>query len=515
MSLVGGENNRSVIPRWRTSSSFDRSPESSAVRSSVVAPQGEDKWFERSLAEWKESGTAGHLADVFSIAVVENKAPYLDELAGEVLKLGDKMPAALQRMARQARGEKAEFQAAPEFFDATDPGVVGKYISSLKAKAVASPGNGFLWNDLSYAYNLVGEREKSERAMRVALKVSDSHRLIARGASRLFMHHEDPDKALSVLKKAQGFSRDPWLLAAHVAVSQVAGTESTSLSTAKRLLESIGTGHRHSSELGMALATQEMRSGKLKRAKLIARESSVEATENALAQAVWLSPRLRTDVVAQDQVNSAQGAYEARSWDAYYKGDWSSSLGSVMQWLRDEPYSIVPALQGSFVSATFMQDYELSTTLAEFGLRHNPESWSLRNNYVVALAMAGRLPRADEEFLKLSEPVSASHDHAVWMATKGLLTYRHLNVEAARSLYRSARDAFEKLNDRTALLTLTLYQSIEEALVGNSSVAMDLVNEVYKKLGVKSSDLPISEALKSAVVSERVGGRAELGSPEG
>lgn len=502
MSLVPGEGNRSVIPRWRVSSSFERSPESSSLSYREHVHVSREGWFDRAYMEWREERTAGLLADLFSIAVVEGKSSYLADLAAEVVKLEDKMPRALQNLAMRVSGLEDKRDEI-ELVDAGDVHVINPYIANLRSRLSFSPNNGFLWNDLSYAYNLVGEKEKSERAMLAALKVSGSHRLIARGASRLFMHHRDPDMALNVLRKAQGFSMDPWLLSAHVAVSQACGKESAFIATARRALERFGTGHLHSSELGMALATQELRSGKVKRAKIIAKESGVDATENALAQAVWLSPRLRTDVVAREAIAATAGAFEAKCWGAFYDGDWRNAVENAVLWLNEEPYSVVPALQGSFVAATFMQDYARSLRIAEFGLRRNPESDALRNNYVVALVMNGELERAEGEFLKMSGSRTDVREHAVWMATCGLLSYRRDELDRGRALYDAARVEFEKVNDRTAQITLTLYQSMEEARAGNLAKSEEMISSLYRKLGLRDEKVAINDALELEVVRSR------------
>ncbi|MEN1928448.1 hypothetical protein WCE37_05515 [Luteimonas sp. MJ250] len=442
------------------------------------------------------------LADLFSIAVVEGRNSHLAALAAEVVKLEDKMPRALQDLAMRVSGLEAKRNEV-ELVDAGDVQVINPYISNLKSRLSSSPSNGFLWNDLSYAYNLIGEKEKSERAMLAALKVSGSHRLIARGASRLFMHHHDPERALSVLKRAQSFSVDPWLLSAHIAVSQASGQESVFIAAARRALQRLGTGHLHSSELGMALATQELRGGKMKRAKIIARESGVDATENALAQAVWLSPRLRTDVVTKEAIAATAGAFEAKCWGAFYEGDWGAAVENAVLWLNEEPYSVVPALQGSFVAATFMHDYVRSLKIAEFGLGRNPDSDSLRNNYVVALAMSGDLARAEGEFIKMSGSKADPREHAVWMATSGLLKYRRNEVEHGRALYDAARIEFEKVNDRTAQLTLTLYQSMEEARAGNVERSKEMISSLYRKLGLRDEKVAINDALEREVLRRR------------
>lgn len=484
MNAFGGDSNRSVLPRWRTSRALAGSAEAAAVSLRVAAPELSDHSFEKALEDWRVGRTVGLLADLFSIAVVEGRSGYLPELAREINQLGDRAPKALQRMAsRISLGSSSDQMGAIP--DVAEPGVVGQYISSLRSKVKASPRNAFAWNDLSYAYNLIGEAVKAERAMLVALKVSGSHRLLARNASRLYVHNADPEKALRVLRGGQAFHKDPWLLSAHLAVSQAARLPIASMSAARKAYEHFGSGHRCSSELGMALATQEMWDGKAKRAKALARESSVEPTENALAQAVWLSPRLRADLVSPELLNCADGAFEARAWKAYYRGEWATSIAYVRRWLRDEPYSVAPAQHGSFVAATLLRDYDAAVELADAGLKFNPDSWSLRNNLVVGLAMRGDIQKAEVIFARMREPDGQSSDYPVWLATSGLLSYRRRDVEAGRDFYALARGVFERNKDRMSLLTLALYQSVEEAEVGNVAESERLVRDVGSKLGLR------------------------------
>ncbi len=225
-----------------------------------------------------------------------------------------------------------------------------------------------------------------------------------------------------------------------------------------------------------------------RRCSLLSKYLFVRATENALAQAVWLSPQFNAPIVSNDVLDNALGAYEARSWNFYYKGDWHGAVQNLGDWFLEEPYATVPAIQGSFIAATFLQDYELAMKFSLAGLRYNENSWSLRNNLIVSLAMIGETERARTEFNKLPIPTERSHEHAVWIATNGLLSFREGDAISAREFYLRARDSLISTKDKRSLLTLALYQSTEESRLGYFNEAKVLIQEVYKRLGLKEND---------------------------
>lgn len=500
MSAIGSQGGRSVVPRWRTSAKFAASDEVQVLAGSRQRSLGLDGWYDRAYADWIANPTMGYLADLFSTAVVEQRFEHIAQLAAAVRNAGDKVPPALQRLAECALPDSTGAIEQPIRFDVEgNREVLSRRISQLRRYLVDYGRDGFAWHDLSYMYNLSGEARKAERAMYVALKVTDSHRVIARGASRLFVHRSETGAALDILRRARGFSSDPWLMSAHLAIAQASGSESVHIPAARRLLERLGGGVA-TSELGMAVATHELLNGKLKKAKFHARGAAKDATENAIAQAVWLGPRLNTELVSGDTVAGASQGFEARTWDSYYQGHWRDAMRYALQWLQFEPFSTTPALQGSFIAATMLQDYALSVSVAEFGLAANPDSWMLRNNLVVGLALTGEVGRAAEEFQRLNPKDVGGRDLAVWTATNGLLQYRSGDAVEGRRLYEEARDYLLQHKDRSGQIVLALYQSVEEASVGNGDYARTLVQGVCDNLGIKKSDQSLLSLLHDEVI---------------
>jgi len=482
------------------SSIFAASEEAKAVRP-LERNIEFDAWFGQALLDWRENGGAAYLADLFSTAIVERREEILHELARAVLDRGDAFPRALQGLAENILHPSVETVSETAFTLNIEGAheALGRRIGLLRKQVAEFSRDAFGWHDLAYHYNLIGEREKADRAMHVALHVSDSHRLIARGASRFYFHQKDTERALSVLKQSQGFSKDPWLLSAHLAVAQMSGREASHLGVAKKLLDEMGA-QLQTSELGMAVATHELFYGKLKKAKAFARSAGQRVTENALAQAVWLSPRMNTDLVTEQEIVQAHQGYEARCWEAYYRGNWRESMAHTLEWLRFEPYSTVPSLQGSFVASTFLQDYQLAADVAQFGLSANPDNWLLRNNLVVALARGGFIEQARVEFEKLHALDDAKRDIAVWSATQGLMAYRSGDSAVARTLYESARLELVKRHDRFGQIILALYQSGEEVAARNVDEARTIVERLHDSLKLRGVEKDLRNLLKSEIL---------------
>ena len=474
---------RSVVPRWRPSNTFVGSPESGPlkVRSSNSPAIS---WFDQAYKDWLEMQSAGALADAFSAALSENKVDYIRALAKQIQRFGDRVPQVLQALAEKSLHPKEQRHDPHLQQRWKEVELIGRAVAFLRKKVTDQPNNAFVWHDLSYHYLMLGENEKADRAMSVALAVSRHHRLIVRSASRFFLHIKQVERALTAVSKGPGFAQDPWLLSAHIAIAQGSETSSKFLKQASLVLER-RNGGIESSELGMALATEALLNGNKRVAKRLARDAVIDPTENSLAQGVWLSRRLNVDSIVDD-VERAKEAYEAQAWDAYYRGDWDASLGNALKWLNDQPFSSRPAILASFIAATFLRDFQLCEEIAKFSLRTNPDDWLLTNNLVVALAEQDKVVEAEREFSRLDIPDSKDDSYATWLATSGLINFRSGDVESGRKLYSESVRLSRTKKDRTSELVGALYRSLEEARIGETGLAAQLLIEVRDGFDVKT-----------------------------
>jgi hypothetical protein len=94
------------------------------------------------------------------------------------------------------------------------------------------------WMELALAYAIIGKEEKADKAVALALGLAPNDRFVLRCASRFLVHHHQPEQAEEILRRADRTPLDPWLLAAHVAISEIIKKPSRFYRKAKETLNS-------------------------------------------------------------------------------------------------------------------------------------------------------------------------------------------------------------------------------------------------------------------------------------
>src|SRR5262249_14991627 len=150
-----------------------------------------------------------------------------------------------------------------------------------------APRTPLFWTELARWYASLGQRDPADHAMRVALELSPSHRFVPRSAARLSLHLDDPERAHSLLRRAERTQTDPWLLAAEIAIAPLAGERSRWMKHGRRVVESQRFHPTAVSELASALATEAFMAGSGRDARRLFECSLELPTENAVAQAAW------------------------------------------------------------------------------------------------------------------------------------------------------------------------------------------------------------------------------------
>jgi hypothetical protein len=181
----------------------------------------------------------------------------------------------------------------------------------------------------------------------------------------------------------------------------------------------------------------ELHQGNQRMARRYFRQSLIDPTENAIAQAVVDSDDLREFKVPVEALRH-QRTFEANAQQAYLDGSWNVSLGACKAWLRDEPFSSRPAVLGSFIASVALEDFALGRIICLEGLKANPNHIGLTNNLAVTLASMGAVDLAEEKlgFLNSQEPEPHLKVHL--LATRGLLAFRRGLAEEGRALYLQA-----------------------------------------------------------------------------
>jgi tetratricopeptide (TPR) repeat protein len=345
------------------------------------------------------------------------------------------------------------------------------------------PRNALMFADLSRTYIRLGQVDSSAKAIGQALRLAPDNRFILRAASRLFVHLHEPDRAHSLLMTSPTTRRDPWLLAAEIAIATVEGKSPLLARAARDALATNAYPPRHLSELASAVATIELGAGASRKARKLFERSLDSPTDNALAQAAW-ALRWLPNLHVEEALNVTPRAYEARTLHFYETLEWRAAVSAADSWLDDEAFSSRPAEIGSYVAAVGLEDYLLAERFARRGLVANPNDSILLNNLAFALASRGNPQEAWVVLRKVPRPDRDAGVEAALLATEGLIDFRMGDSEKGSLHYLAAiKNATEAKLDRVRALAGVYFA---RELIGSGRVgateALGIAEEASRNL---------------------------------
>lgn len=460
----GGDDDRQVIPRWRSYRSTVLCGElQSTGRTSSHAETGPENrdFVGVKLRDFSENKKIPFAAELLGAAIVENRISAASEAIEFLLGCITDLPPSLRRVVEAiGKGEETDIGAFPLAEDLERQALIQEvrhfknYLRSESRDAIA-------WVELSRAYTLLANKEKAEVCMDIAVSLARENRFALRSASRLFVHLDALEKAHSILRKSNVRTTDPWVLSAEIAVAEANDRRSKNIKKARQMLEGGDFTDWQIAELAGALGTVEINHGNQRKGRALVRRSLTDPTENTVAQAAWLAKK-DTNVRPPQSALQIVNAFEARAWSSALDKNWSSSVDSVKKWQQDQPFSSRPADLGTFVSSVALQDFHLATELAKAGLRCNPDDFTLTNNLVFSLANEGKVKESLEIFEKLNVNELESENRIVYAATAGLLAFRLGFANHGRKLYRAAIESGRRTGRRKTAALAAMFYAFEE-----------------------------------------------------
>jgi len=232
---------------------------------------------------------------------------------------------------------------------------------------------------------------------------------------------------------------------------------------ARRMLASGSFSPFHLSELASAVGTLEAMAGDRRKSRKLIDQSLLKPTENAIAQAEWLSERTGMTATPERIVRLSA---EADAWSSFREGNWDRSLEEAFRWLADQPFSSRPAVHGCFIASCVFEDFELAIRFGKFGLQCNPDDFLLRNNLAVAMARANQ-PEAAIVIMSPIDPKNLIRDRwVVYTATQGLIDFRAgRTVEGRLKYYQAISAAHGSCREKG--LIARIYLAMEELRIGS------------------------------------------------
>jgi tetratricopeptide (TPR) repeat protein len=355
-------------------------------------------------------------------------------------------------------------------------------VGGLRTELQMRPRNPLRWLDLARAHLTLGNLVSAHRSVRTALNLAPANRLVLRSASRFFVHSGEGEEALHWLDKSGRVDDDPWLLAAHLAVSQMSDEPLTKMRAARTLLIDDSMDPFTTSELFAVVASEELSSGRTRPARRLMESALRDPTENAVAQAVWSQKHGLGSMDAGSL--RAPRAFEAETLTALQESQWTGAADAVARWVADEPFSLRAVLHATYIATTGLEDYELGLKYALAGLQTTPSHALLLNNAAFNFANLGRTREA-EAMLNQAES-DAIEVASMLKATRGLVHFRLGEILPGRELYRAAAEAFRKAGSSEYFLLCQVMWAREEIIAG-TEVGIGLYEELSRLVPVAKS----------------------------
>jgi len=428
---------RRMIPRWRNFAT------TASLRELEMSGQMQLKFeWVSGLADAKRAWSAnpGNLTagELLAAAIVELDWDSASESATYLLRNESTTPKFTRDIADRviiACRAKGLLKPQATFQDTTttfEPKIIGKLRRSLRD----FHHDPIHWVELALAYAIIGKGKAARKAILAAIDLAPHDRFVLRSAARCFIHLGEPDSAFRILNGSPRTQRDPWLLAAQIAVADMLRQPSKVYKHAKSLFSSRDFSAFDRAELGAALASTELFSGNDKKARQLFKQSLVQPTENALAQALWARNHLKIDQV-QNLLHLPR-SFEANARAFVQTDRWDDAFKATCKWHDDEPFSSRPAMLGSYIAATAQEQFAVGEQIAKRGLIANPGDPVLINNIAFCQACQGKTDQAIEALKASSFLDLPAAQRISSIATQGLIFFRLGKPDDGRAKYLEA-----------------------------------------------------------------------------
>jgi tetratricopeptide (TPR) repeat protein len=452
MAVIFEIKERRVVPNWRD---FKRTLQLGELSSSnktiePIAPQ-----INRSVSDWKESKNIGTAADLLNSAFVSGiHNPVVIEAIHFIKSEQSKTSSSLLALAKLVEEDspstsviannsllEIDVDTVTEFQSFINNKSFHKVINRTKTRTRNELYNPIVWVELARLYTMRGHEHKAERAIHTALHLAPNNRFVLRSATRYFIHKEKFEKAIFYLRKVEGLKEDPWLISAHIATSSIMGRFSPFIKEGKRLIDSNNYSDYELTELSSSLGTLEYKDGSFKRAKAFFEKSMKMPNDNSLAQLEWVSKDEKRLQINPFQYDTVINPFEARALELFDRGEWKDAFYNSIKWFLDMPFSKRPALLGSYIAGSLLQDKNAAIILCQVGLQANPNDPTLLNNMVYNLVTSGNDTLLDsyvQRMLDIDLNQLPNETKITFQATLGLVALRKGETELGLNLYKIA-----------------------------------------------------------------------------
>lgn len=460
----GNKKERHALPRWNSIETAEKLGELGSARI-IRQPQHSFSASELTglLGEWKNEKNLPLAVEIISAA----KLSQSEEDISDVVQFAKK--AILNIQDTNPLLKELIFDSPTRKTYETDTHQVS--IEKIKKSLVEYPRNPLLWSELSREYTILGQEQKSKKAIQVAFALAPENRTVLRAISRFYAHIGDIEQASFYLRNSPLIKSDPWILSAEIALSNESGRTSRNIKHAQKMILDANYHPLALSELASELGTMDFLAGNNRQGKRKLEVAVKQPHENAVAQIAWINKNTCNVEAIISGLQTPACNFEAETRWFFDAEEWKKALDVSGRWQEYQPFSREPAIVSSFIATDFLMDYKKAEETLRCGLKSNPNDCNLLNNYIYVLALDDQLTQA-MTVLERAQRLCNSSDNISLIATSGLLCYRLGNPDLGRQQYLSAIDAAKKINDQDSHYRAILCLAREEKRQGNSIVEL-------------------------------------------
>ncbi len=476
--------NRQVIPRWFPSNFATLLGQTRSTSEQPPSNDFELKNYLKVLEDWQNNPNIIYALDFLAYSLILNKENSTD--IERAIKLLSKNKKHLPSIGNELLNlflsdEKVNDKNRLQDVTICDFKIdYKKNISNLKRITRFYPHDPISWTNLSFYYTIVGKLEKAKKCMYTALGLNKINRFILRSASRFFLHADDPERSLYILRNNDITKIDPWLLSAEISISEILEKKSKNIIRASTLLNDDNINPFHKSELGATLATLEFSHGKSSKGRKFVDVSLINPNENTLAQLEYLSKNFKIDDNFSPQLFNVSCNYEALTWHKYNIGHFHDAFKYSLDWIKYQPFSSRPAILSSYISSIGLNDDNTAIDILNKSLIASPNDTALLNNLAFSYCNLNKLEEAIKILYQINRLKLSSDQKAIVSATTGLLAFRSKNSSLGKKLYSSAIEYFTSTQNYIALSRASFFYARELKRIGDNQ---------YKKYLKQSKEL--------------------------
>lgn len=502
MALFIDSTDRLLIPTWRE---FGKSQ-------SELAPIGQYKHpidkgdIQSYLTEWRRNKNVVTAGELITAAFVNGQTedPEVRAAARFVADYPLRVPVALTNASKDILSIPI-----PEVVDHAVKFPIYAKIAKLKKLLTDYPATAIFHIEIARQYMLLGQLDRAEEHIKTALYLDSHNRYVVRSSARFFIHRNDEDSAINVLRKSRLTKKDPWLMASEISVSQKYGRRSPNLKRALELIDSKNYSYFDLSELCGTIGMEEYENGAYKKSRRLFNQSLTSANDNSFAQAQWMAKNRQMDLEFPRQpINTS--FKEALCYEKFFAGDFKSALQYAIEWQDETPYSLKSAMFGSGISTTFQKDYMTSIRLLTTYLRTNQRNKAALNDLAYAYALNNDTENAQMTINLAAREIDKNHYELVdicILATQGLILFRGGMAEEGTKFYEIAIESSRPLEDKDMLHSAILNYARELLLDSKNAETREKVTNLLAEVPEKPEDVAnkrmrdeVEELLKSETV---------------